>query len=334
MKRRIVIVAYPDVELLDVAGPASVFANAGLAHYAVSVFAPAVGAVATSSRLGIVADHSCEAPPRGVDTLLVAGGEGTRAACADPQFLDGVRRLARRARRVASVCSGSFILAAAGLLDGRRATTHWRYAGELARLFPQVRVEADAIWVRDGEVWTSAGVTAGIDLALALVEDDLGRHAALAVARELVVYIKRPGGQTQYSAPLAAQASALPALERIRRDVLARPQHAWSLDELAERAHVSPRHLRRLFQRELAVGPREFVARVRLGEAQRLLADSAASLREVARRCGYANADAFRRRFEAAFGIAPLAWRERFHGGAAGHAATPARAPHPSQPTH
>lgn len=327
MKRRIVIVAYPDVELLDVAGPASVFANAGAAHYAVSVLAPGAGAVATSSGLRIVADHGCADLPRRVDTVIVAGGEGTRAACADARLLDAVRRLAGRARRVASVCSGSFILAAAGLLDGRRATTHWRYAGELARLFPRLRVEADAIWVRDGDVWTSAGVSAGIDLALALVEDDLGRHAALAVARELVVYVKRPGGQSQYSAPLAAQASGLPALERIRRDVLARPQHAWSLDELAERAHVSPRHLRRLFQRELAVGPREFVARVRLGEAQRLLADSGASLREVARRCGYTSADAFRRRFEATFGIAPLAWRERFHGGAA-QDTTPAT--HPS----
>jgi transcriptional regulator GlxA family with amidase domain len=312
MKRTILILAYDDAELLDISGPASAFANAGAGHYDVSIAAPRRGAVRTSSGVVLHATYALARAPRRIDTLLVAGGEGTRAVLADAAFLAGLRRLAGRARRVASVCSGAFLLAAAGLLDGRRATTHWKHAALMARMFPRVQVEPDAIFVRDGAVWTSAGVSAGIDLALALVEDDLGREAALAVARELVVFLKRPGGQTQFSMPLAAQASERPLLERIRQQVLERPQQAWSVAAMAERAHVSERHLRRLFVQDLAIGPREFVTRVRLEHAQRLLSDSRLRLSEVARRCGYATAEAFGRRFEASFGVSPGAWRQRF----------------------
>lgn len=312
MKRPILIVAYDDAELLDVTGPASAFANAGAAHYTVSIAAPRRGPVRTSSGVTLHADHALSRAPRRIDTLLVAGGEGTRALVADAAFLAALRRLAGRARRVASVCSGAFLLAAAGLLDGRRATTHWKHADLLAKTFPKVEVVPDAIFVRDPPLWTSAGVSAGIDLALALVEDDLGREAALAVARELVVFLKRPGGQSQFSVPLAAQASERPLLERIRQQVLERPQQAWSVATLAERAHVSERHLRRLFHQDLALGPREFLTRVRLEHAQRLLSESRFGLAEVARRCGYATAEAFGRRFEATFGVSPGAWRQRF----------------------
>ena len=312
MKRQILIVAFEDVELLDVAGPASAFANAGAAHYAVSLAAPRRGPVRSSAGVVLQADRALARAPRAVDTLIVAGGEGTRSVLGDAAFLAALRRVAARARRVASVCSGAFLLAAAGLLDGRRAATHWRYAGLLARRFPAVRVEPDAIFVRDGNTWSSAGVTAGIDLALALVEDDLGRDAALAVARELVVFLKRPGGQSQFSVPLSTPASERPLIERLRQQVLERPQQAWSVAAMAERAHVSERHLRRLFRRELALGPREFLTRVRLEHAQRLLSESQLGLAEVARRCGYATAEAFGRRFEHAFGVSPGAWRQRF----------------------
>ena len=248
-----------------------------------------------------------------IDTLLIPGGEGTRDAVGDASLVAGVARLASRARRIASVCSGAFLLAQAGLLDGRRATTHWKYLASLRRAYPRVQVDDDAIFVQDGRYWTSAGVTAGLDLALALVEADHGRQHALAVARGLVFYLKRPGGQSQFSVPLAAQAADAPAIERIRQHVLDSPHADLRVSVLAERAHVSERHLRRLFRDALGVAPREFVQRVRLEQAQRLLCESRASVREVARRAGYGSADGFARRFEAAFRVSPRAYRARFH---------------------
>lgn len=315
--RRIVIVLYPGTELLDATGPASVFANAngGMkpAKYEVVVVAAGAGAMATSSGVSLVATHSLHF--RGpIDTLLVPGGEGTREAVGDAGLVAGIARLASRARRVASVCSGAFLLAQAGLLDGRRATTHWKYLASLRRAYPRVQVDDDAIFVQDGRYWTSAGVTAGLDLALALVEADHGRQHALAVARGLVFYLKRPGGQSQFSVPLAAQAADAPAIERIRQHVLDSPHADLRVSVLAERAHVSERHLRRLFRDALGVSPREFVQRVRLEQAQRLLCESRASVREVARRAGYASADGFARRFEAAFRVSPRAYRARFRG--------------------
>lgn len=313
----VAIVIYPDAELLDAAGPASVFAAANAAlgagdAYVLTTLAPEAGPVRTSSGLVLSAEIAIPQARRRIDTLVVAGGNGTRAMAANAPFIAALRRLAARSRRVASVCSGAFLLAQAGLLDARRATTHWRYADLLREMFPRVRVEPDAIFVHDEPVWTSAGVTAGVDLALALVEADHGSAVALAVARELVVYMKRPGGQSQFSVPLATQTATLPVIERLRRHVMEHPQADLSLAALAERAHVSERHLRRLFRRELAVGPREFVQRSRLEQAQRLLCESGASLREVARRCGYATAESLSRRFEARLGVAPGAYRARF----------------------
>ncbi len=315
--RTIGVIAYDESEILDVTGPVSVFANASHAlgargGYRVHVLARERGAVRTSSGVALMADRALARAPREIDTLIVPGGEGTRAACADAVLIEQLRRLATRARRVASVCSGAFLLAQAGLLDGRRATTHWAYADQLQRAFPAVRVEPDAIFVRDEPYWTSAGVTAGLDLALALVEADWGNELALTLARHLVFYVKRPGGQSQYSVPLATQQATRPALERLRQHVIEHPQADLSLGALAARAHVSERHLRRLFQRELALTPREFVQRARLEQAQRLLSESPASLRDIARRCGYGSADALARRFEARFGVSPSAWRERF----------------------
>jgi transcriptional regulator GlxA family with amidase domain len=241
-----------------------------------------------------------------------AGGKGLDAALADPALLAAIRRLAARAERVVSVCTGAFLLAAAGLLDGLHATTHWRHADALARRFPGVRVEPDAIFVNEGKVWTSAGVTAGLDLALALVEADRGAPLALEVAQALVFYLKRPGGQSQFSVPLRAQAASHSVLDHVRRAILDRPGFDWRIEALADQAHTSPRHLRRLFRQELGMSPRAFIQGARLELAQRLLGDSRLQIADIARRCGYDSAAAFSRRFEARMGAAPMAWRARF----------------------
>lgn len=316
-KRRIVIPLFPGTEILDVTGPVSVLHNAtgtsrGRLAYEIVLAAHAEGPVATSSGVALHATATLAKAPRAIDTLLVPGGEGTEAAARDPAYVGALKRLAPRAKRVASVCSGAFLLAEAGLLDGLAATTHWRHAGRLARTYPRVKVEPDAIYVEAGRVWTSAGVTAGLDLALALVERDGGRELALEVARGLVFYLKRPGGQSQFSVPLATQAADRPAIERVRQHVIEHPQADLSLAALAERAHVSERHLRRLFRSALDLSPRAFVQETRLEHAQRLLCDSRHGVREIARRCGYASPESFARRFERRYGVSPTAYRARF----------------------
>lgn len=314
--RRIAIVLFDGVDILDVTGPASVFAAASerdpRAAYPMTLCATAAGPVRSDSGLALHADSTLSRAPADIHTLLVPGGRGLEAAMADPALLAAIRRLAGRARRVVSICNGAFLLAATGLLDGRLATTHWRHAEALARRFPDVRVEPDAIFLNDGKVWTSAGVTAGLDLALALVEADHGATLALDVARALVFYLKRPGGQSQFSLPLQAQSSTHTVLDRVRQAVLDRPGRAWSVDALADHVHVSARHLRRLFGEELGMSPRDFIQGARLELAQRLLSDSDAQIGEVAVRCGYGSAAAFSRRFEAKLGITPGAYRARF----------------------
>ncbi|HEX4776303.1 MAG TPA: DJ-1/PfpI family protein, partial [Acidimicrobiia bacterium] len=246
--RRVVIVAFPGVQSLDVTGPTEVFAAAG--GHRVELAAPVAGPVRSSSGLGLVAEHAVADVRGPVDTLVVAGGPGTRAAARDPEVVTAVGRLAARSRRVASVCTGAFVLAASGLLDGRRATTHWASCDLLARLHPAVSVEPDAIFVRDGDVWTSAGVTAGIDLALAMVEQDLGRAAALRVARQLVVFLKRPGGQSQFSAQLAGQFSDQAAVRDLQAWIVDHLAEPLTVERLAARAVMSPRHFARVFRRD------------------------------------------------------------------------------------
>lgn len=314
--RRIAIVLFDGFDLLDATGPAAVFSAVGerdpRTAYVLNLCAAGAGPVRSDSGLLLHADTALARAPARIHTLLVPGGRGHEAAMRDPALLATIRRLAGRAQRVVSVCTGAFLLAAAGLLDGRRATTHWRHADALARRFPALRVEPDAIFVRDGALWTSAGVTTGLDLALALVEQDHGPTLALEVAQSLVFYLKRPGGQSQFSVPLRAQAASHSALERARRAILDHPEAAWSVARLAERAHVSERHLRRLFRDELGMSPREFIQGARLELAQRLLGDSDAQVGEIARRCGFGGAPAFIRRFEARLGVSPTAWRTRF----------------------
>ncbi|KVN39043.1 AraC family transcriptional regulator [Burkholderia pyrrocinia] len=326
--RSILVLAFPGAQLLDVTGPLQVFASVNElanergqpAPYAPRVVAAEAGPVATSAGLVVMAD-ALRAGGRPADTVIVAGGQGVHAASRDPRLVRWVRRQAECARRVASVCTGAFLLAEAGLLDGRRAVTHWTRCDELAARYPRIRVEADPIFIREGALWTSAGVTAGIDLALALVEEDLGRAIALDVARELVVFLKRPGGQSQFSATLSMQRSADRFGERFG-DRFAE-LHAWiaehlggdlSVPVLAERARMSERSFVRHYRAETGHTPARAVEQIRIETAQRLLGDTSWPLKRIAERCGFGSEETLRRGFVRVLGVTPQAYRERFAG--------------------
>ncbi|PSJ30307.1 AraC family transcriptional regulator [Streptosporangium nondiastaticum] len=313
-RRTVLIVLFDEVQSLDFTGPAEVFAGARQwtgdpATYRVHTATLDGGPVRTSSGLRVTPDSALHDAPA-AHTLLVPGGEGTRTP--DPRLVTWLREHAPRAERVVSVCTGSFLLAAAGLLEGRRATTHWAFCAALAARFPSVRVEPDPIYVRDGNVVTSAGVTAGIDLALALVEDDLGREPALAVARNLVVFLRRPGNQTQFSAPLAAQTASRPRLRDVQHWIVENPAADLSVEALAARADLSPRHFARAFHSETGMTPGRYVDRVRLEAARRQLEDTGDGVEEVSRACGYGTPEAMRRAFVRSLGTSPAEYRRRF----------------------
>jgi len=311
------VLAFPAVQLLDVTGPLQVFASAnehvaaagGTPPYMLRVIAKGGQGVTTSAGVGIAAGPL----PRGgaLDTLMVAGGPGVDAAAADPALVKWVRERANKARRVASVCTGAFLLGASGVLDGRRAVTHWSYCAELARRFPEIRVEPDPIFVRDGTVWTSAGVTAGIDLALAFVEEDLGRTIALAVARYLVVFLKRPGGQAQFSTALSLQAA----------DDKFGALHDWigkhladdiSLPVLARQAGMSERSFSRRYAEATGLTPAHAVERLRIEAARRLLSESRLPVKRVSQRCGFGSEETMRRSFLRILATTPQDYRARF----------------------
>ena len=270
------------------------------------------GLVVASAGLGLAAEP-LPGPEEAVDTLVVAGGPGVHAAAEDGALLAWVGARAARARRVASVCTGAFLLGAAGLLDGKRAVTHWTRCADLARRFPSARVEADPIFVQDGSVWTSAGVTAGIDLALALVEQDIGRAAALAVARHLVVFLKRPGGQAQFSVALSLQhadgGGRFAALHAWVADNLAGD---LSVPALAARAGMSERGFVRHHRAETGLTPARAVERLRVEAARGLLADTRLPVKRVAARCGFGSEETMRRSFLRLLSATPQAYRERF----------------------
>jgi transcriptional regulator GlxA family with amidase domain len=236
-----------------------------------------------------------------------------RAALQDRRLVSFVARCASRARRVAGVCSGAFLLAEAGLLAGRRATTHWASCSQLARRYPDVRVEPDRIFVRDGAVYTSAGVTAGMDLALALLEDDQGRDLALAVARRLVVFLRRPGGQSQFSAQLAAQLAERPALRDLQLWIQEHPDEPHTVESLARRVGMSPRHFARVFALELRVTPARYVEQVRVEAARRRLEDGGGRVEQVAEGCGFGSPETMRRAFLRTLRVSPSEYRRRFH---------------------
>lgn len=300
---------------LDLVGPYEVFQQADRqAHgYDVVVLATRAGPVQSRSGLSVHASHGvADVPPHEVDTIVVAGGRGVDQAIGDTALTGWLTAAAAHARRVASVCSGAFLLAEIGLLDGRRATTHWGRARELAQRYPAVRVDADPIFIRDGRVWTSAGVTAGMDLALALVEDDHGRDVAHEVARQLVLFLRRPGNQAQFSVALSAKPPATDPVRAAVAAIHANPGARHALDDLARHARLSPRHLQRRFTAELGTPPATYVERVHLEAAQRALAESGDPLDAVAHRCGFGTAETMRRAFHRNLGIAPSDYRERF----------------------
>jgi transcriptional regulator GlxA family with amidase domain len=330
--RLVAMLVYDGIQSLDLTGPLEVFSGANTylrerdrrPAYRIEIIARAAGVVTTGSGLRLHAEHAYR-DLRRIDTLVVAGGEAraVTAAAAQRPLLRWLRTTGRRVRRLTSVCSGAFLLAEAGLLDGRRATTHWSATALFAKRYPRITVEPDAIFVRDGHVYTSAGVTAGIDLALALVEEDLGRAIALEIARRLVVFLKRPGGQSQFSSHLAAQATPPGPLRDLPEWIVAHLSADLSVERLAERAAMSARNFARVFRRETGLTPAKFVERARVDAARRCLEDDAIGLEDVASRCGFTSAEQLRRTFHRHLRVVPVDYRKRFHRPAG---AAPARA--------
>jgi transcriptional regulator GlxA family with amidase domain len=310
VSRRVVFVAYPRITALDLVGPHEVFAASG--GYEIVVAGPEAGAVVTVRGPGIVADRSFASVRGPIDTLVVVGGEGAFAAARDPLLVRAVTNLARRSRRVTSVCTGAFVLAAAGLLDGKRATTHWSSCARLAERHPGTVVDPDRIFVQDGNVWTSAGVTAGMDLALALVADDMGQDVARAVARQLVMYVQRPGGQAQFSAQLGAQRAARDPLRELQGWIGEHPAADHSVERLAARVAMSPRHFARVFRADVGCTPAAYVEQVRVEVGRRLLETTDLTIDEVAATAGFGTPETLRRAFARRVGASPAEYRDRF----------------------
>nr|WP_042194092.1 GlxA family transcriptional regulator [Kibdelosporangium sp. MJ126-NF4]CEL21081.1 Transcriptional regulator, AraC family [Kibdelosporangium sp. MJ126-NF4] len=309
MPKLVLIPLYDGVQSLDVTGPLEVFSGAGRKVYDVITASVGGTAIRCTSGLRITPDVDLDdAPPP--HTLIVPGGYGTLDG--QPKLVDWVRRNAMKAERVVSVCSGAFLLAEAGLLSGRRVTTHWSACELLAKQHPDVQVDPQPIFIRDGKIATSAGVTSGIDLALSLVEEDVGRERALTIARHLVMYLRRPGNQTQFSAPLTLQSAERQPLRDVQQWIVEHPGAKLSVDALAERANLSPRQFARVFTAETGMTPGRYVDRIRLEAARRLLEDTAAGINKVAKDCGYGTSETMRRAFIRALGVSPAEYRRRF----------------------
>jgi transcriptional regulator GlxA family with amidase domain len=316
--RVIDVLAYPAVQLLDVTGPVQVFASAndlvadagGAPPYLIRVVAQGGESVAASAGVALGTGPLTRCGDA-LDTLIVAGGPGVDAAAENPVLVDWLRQRATQARRVASVCTGAFLLAAAGILDGRRAVTHWKFCKSLAQSFPAIRVEPDPIFLRDGPVWTSAGVTAGIDLALALVQEDLGRTVALAVARYLVVFLKRPGGQAQFSAALALQ-TAEDKFGGLHDWINSHLGNDLPLSVLADQAGMSERSFSRHYAEATGQTPARAVERLRVEAARRLLSETRLPVKRISLRCGFGSEETMRRGFVRLLAVTPQDYRDRF----------------------
>jgi transcriptional regulator GlxA family with amidase domain len=318
-QRRVVIVAYPGLQPLDAVGPYEVFASAtrvaqalGRAGgYDLALVSTDGQPVRSLSGLGLCTDP-LPAVDRRIDTLVIPGGDRARAARADTDLMAWIGAVAPRCRRVATVCTGTFLAAAAGLLDGCRVTTHWASAEQLAADFPALEVDADPIYIRDGKFWTSAGVTAGIDLALALVQDDLGTEVAQTVARWLVMFLHRPGGQTQFASPVWMPRAERSTVRAVQSVVEAAPDGDHRVPALAAAAAMSVRHFTRVFLAEVGETPARFVERVRLEAARRDLETTSDTLDVIALRCGLGTAETLRRVFQRRMNVAPDSYRRRF----------------------
>ncbi len=318
-QRTVVIVGFPGLQPLDAVGPFEVFAGATRAAAALGrlggyhVTLASVGAqpLRAGSGLGLCTEALPD-PAQQIDTLLIAGGDGAQAACLDEVLVSWVATVAPRCRRVATVCTGAFVAAQAGLLDRRRVTTHWARAEQLAAEFPLLDVDPDPIYIRDGKYWTSAGVTAGIDLALALVQDDLGVEVAQTVARHLVMFLHRPGGQTQFASPVWVPRAERSTVLAVQNLVEAAPGGDHRLPALAAAAAMSVRHFARVFTAEVGETPGRFVERVRTEAARRELETTDDTLDVVATRCGFGTAETLRRVFQRRLGVPPDFYRRRF----------------------
>ena len=320
--RRVAMLAYPDVQILDVTGPLEVFSRTSRwlrdrgrrkdDAYSVEIIGLERGMFEASSGLRLYADHSFRDVGRGIDTLLIAGGLGSDRFRTHPGLRRWIRRQAGQVRRIASVCTGAFFLAEAGLLKGHHVTTHWASCDDLARHFPDLQVEPDRLFIREGSMYTAAGVTAGIDLALAMVEDDLGRDVALAIARALVMFLRRPGGQAQFSAQLSTQFAESEPLRELQAYVLDHPTADLSVEKLARRVAMSPRNFARVFTRELGTTPARFVHQARVETARRLLEETSENLESICARSGLGSTESMRRAFLRIVGVSPHQYRERF----------------------
>ena len=313
--RRVLIVAFPGLQTLDAVGPYEVFAGAnqviGKAAYDVGLYSLIGGPVAGESGLAL-ATATLPGDEAAIDTLVLPGGNGVQAARRDPALIAWITRTAPRCRRVATVCTGTFLAAEAGLLEGRTVTTHWARAEQLQEEFPTLTVDADPIYVRDGRVWTSAGVTAGIDLALAMVEADHGAEVARTIARWLVMFLHRAGGQTQFATPVWAPRAERSTVRAVQSLVEAAPGGDHRLPAMAAAAAMSVRHFSRVFTEEVGETPGRYVERVRLEAARHELETTADTLEVVAARCGFGTAETLRRTFQRRLGVAPDSYRRRF----------------------
>ena len=337
-RRTVAVVAFPGAHSLDVCGPIEVFdaangvaSTTGRNGYDAGIATLDGSPVTCSSGVGLTArwslDQLATNPP---DTLLVAGGTGQYRATKDPAFVEAIGRVAGSSRRVGSVCTGAFVLAAAGLLDGRRATTHWASASTLQAEHPDVVVEPDRIYTRDGEIWTSAGITAGMDLALAMVAADLDDEVARQVAQWLVIYLRRSGGQSQFSAPVTAATARRDEIRLVQDRIAADPTAPCTVETLAAVASMSPRHFARTFAAQVGTTPARYVESCRIDLARSLLETTDLTVAEVARRCGVGDASTLHRAFERRLGTTPAAYRSHFRSTGSLTTPRPTATPRPS----
>ncbi len=317
--KHIVIVGYNDITSLDLSGPLEAFSHAfvedskGKPQRCYRVTIAALGAKTFCSESGLRMTASCFLSSlRHLDTLLIPGGKGMRLSNSGAKLANWISRHGSGIRRIASVCTGIYGVAPTGLLNGRHATTHWKFAADLATRYPELKIDANALYVRDGKFYTSAGITAGIDLSLALIEEDYGSQVALAVARELVVYVKRPGGQEQFSEPLKFQVASTSPFADLAAWMLGHLDRDLSVEALADRVNLCPRQFSRRFKSEFDSTPAAFVQRLRLDEARKRLPAPAGTVESVANSVGFHDPDSFRRAFVQRYGVAPQQYRSRF----------------------
>lgn len=309
--RKVVIVGPPPVQVLDVAGPLEVFSSAP--DYEVKLATPGSGRALETNRGIVLADAVPIAEIRGpIDTLVIVGGTGAESGVYDADLIAWIKSAAKQSRRVTSVCTGAFLLAEAGLLDGKQAVTHWRFCDQMAKDYPRVTVRPDPIHLRDGSIYTSAGITAGIDLSLSLVEEDHGHEVALKIARQLVMFLVRPGGQSQYSHMLSHQASTSQPLRELQVWMLEHLREPLTVEQLADRVSMSARHFTRICLRETGMNPGQFVDRMRVEAAQQMIDSSSKGLKEIADATGFKSADALRRAFVRILGVTAAEYASRF----------------------